>query len=158
MFDSYSITNKASVAFCREFHFKHMGLVLVGGRMNANFCPFFLNCWFSQSIFILAVKLADTILALVKMQTAPKMKVKVKNCAHSSEWPSCLCPNQTNQNPWWRNNSLDFVCPSSLCFSAAYSLSTCCCQSPCTPAAHPDDKQCRKRQKTQRADLRPAPK
>ena len=27
----------------------------------------------------------------VNMQTAPKTKVKVKNCTLSSEWPSCLC-------------------------------------------------------------------
>ena len=27
----------------------------------------------------------------VSMRTAPKMKVKVKNCPCSSEWPNCLC-------------------------------------------------------------------
>ena len=51
----------------------------------------------------------------VNMGTAPKTKVKVKSCAHSSEWPNCLyCwhgdrSRYTRADPTktqWRNNSL----------------------------------------------------
>ena len=73
-----------------SWHIKHMGLVLVGGRMNANFSVHSsLNCRFSLSTFLLAANLEHAIfmqsrhlcysLQNVTMQTAPKMKVKVKN-------------------------------------------------------------------------------
>ena len=31
------------------------------------------------------------VLQNINMRTAPKTTVKIKNCARSSEWPSCLC-------------------------------------------------------------------
>ena len=75
------------------------GLVLVGRRMNANFSVHSSsNCWFSLSSFSseLGTCYFSAIYSSyswqnVNMRTVPKIWVKVKHCAHSSEWPSCLC-------------------------------------------------------------------
>ena len=56
-------------------HIKHMSLVLVGVHFSVHFS---LNCWFSLSIFLVAVNLEHAILQSAKCKRLQKRKWKLK--------------------------------------------------------------------------------
>ena len=68
-----------------SWHIKHMGLILVGERMNAHFSVHSsLNCQFSLSTFLLAVNLEHAI--FVQSRLLQPAKCQYANCSKN-----CLC-------------------------------------------------------------------
>ena len=77
-------------------HIKHRGLVLLGGKINANFSFYFsLNCQFSLSTFLLAVNLEHAI--FVQSRGSYSQQNFNSELLQKRKWP--------NQDTWSRNNS-----------------------------------------------------